>query len=67
MSKMHPFFYVLTVALAYFFWFVYNSSDLSLFTKLTLIGACGLIQASAIFFESYRLEKERQMKEKGLA
>lgn len=62
MFKVHPFFFVLTVALAYFFGFVYNSSDLSLVTKLTLMGACVLIQGSAIFFEAYRLDREEKQR-----
>jgi hypothetical protein len=61
--RMHPFILGYTVVLSFFSGIIYRS-DLSLVTKLTVLGAGGLLQLIALSFEAYRIDREEKQRMK---
>jgi len=59
--NFHPFVIAFAVALSFFFGIVYRS-NLSLVTKLTVLGSGLLFQFLAVSFEAYRLDREERQR-----
>jgi prepilin signal peptidase PulO-like enzyme (type II secretory pathway) len=65
--KVHPVFLLLSIGLMNLFSFVYNNSEMPFDLKLLACGLTLFFFLLAITFESYRLDREKELKEKGLA
>jgi hypothetical protein len=66
-SKANPVVLIISFALMNVFSFVYHNNEMVFDLKLLACGLTLFFFLLAISFESYRLDREKELKEKGLA